>query len=161
LQRLKWPDWNVDASRRWPCENDFFDAIHCEHMLEHFTYDVSIRVLRECYRTLRPGGVMRASVPDAAKVVDFYRGDADVDPRFHEFGIGPAAISYMTQCNGHLSVWDGPTLVAVFREVGFVDVQQQACGKSRMTEAIDTPERAWCTCYVEGLKPSLDHARRD
>jgi predicted SAM-dependent methyltransferase len=152
VQRREWPDWSFDATRRWPCDDNYFEAIHTEHMLEHFTYDASIDVLRECYRTLRPGGVMRASVPDAAKLVDFYRNEPEVHPQFQDFGNGPAAISVLTQCHGHLSVWDGPTLATVFREVGFVDVGERSCGESRFAEAIDQPQRAWCSCYVEGVK---------
>lgn len=63
VQRQRLPDWNLDATQKWRCDDNYFDAIHCEHVIEHFTYPVAIRVLKECLRTLRGDGTLRAILP--------------------------------------------------------------------------------------------------
>jgi SAM-dependent methyltransferase len=152
LQGRRWPQWNVDATRRWRCDDDHFDMIHCEHLLEHFPYQVSIHVLRECRRTLRRGGILRAAVPDVKKYVAFYSQPEPAHKGFLRYRLGTAAFSALTQCNGHLSVWDGPTLAGALSEVGFREVRECGFGQSGHPEVIDRSDRAWETCYVEGTK---------
>lgn len=48
-----------------PFADNELDGILCAHCLEHMTLHDSVRVLRECRRVLKPGGVMMVSVPDA------------------------------------------------------------------------------------------------
>ena len=52
--------------RVWPWESDSIDGIACNHCMEHFDAIDLQRMLKECYRILKPGGVMRVSVPDAS-----------------------------------------------------------------------------------------------
>lgn len=155
LQRRALPDWSFDATRAWPCGDDYFEAIHCEHVLEHFPYDVGIRMLRECRRVLGPGGLLRLSVPDVARYVEAYvqqRGGAQPS-LLAAYGPGSAAISRLTQCDGHLSVWDAATLIGVLGDLGFDDAQERGFGDSAMGEVIDRSDRAWESCYVEARKP--------
>lgn len=46
-------------------EDNTFDFIYSEHVLEHFFLDEALDLLRECYRILKPNGVIRIVVPDA------------------------------------------------------------------------------------------------
>ena len=48
-----------------PFNNDSINFIFSEHFLEHLFFDESLSLLRECYRILKPFGVIRTSVPDA------------------------------------------------------------------------------------------------
>jgi SAM-dependent methyltransferase len=155
VQRRRWPDWTFDATRRWPCPDDYFEAIHCEHVLEHFDYDTAIEVVVECRRTLRPGGVLRLSVPDVSRFVEAYcrlrDGQRPADG-FARFGSGAAGISRLTQCDGHLSVWDARTLISVLRELDFSRVDERSFGVSALPQTIDRSDRAWESCYVEAVK---------
>ena len=155
VQRRRWPQWSFDASRRWPCDDDYFDVIHSEHVLEHFAYADGIRMLAECRRTLRKGGILRLSVPDLEKFVDAYvslRDGAATASEFHALGTGVAAISKLAQCHGHLSVWDAPTLQQVLLELGFARAAITGYRVSAIPDVIDTPDRAWQSCYVEAVK---------
>ena len=155
VQRRRWPQWSFDASRRWPCEDDYFEVIHSEHVLEHFVYADGIRMLEECRRTLRPGGILRLSVPDLAKFVEAYmslRSGAATASEFHALGSGVAAISKLAQCHGHLSVWDGPTLRQALLELGFSRAAITGYRESAIPDVIDRADRAWQSCYVEAVK---------
>lgn len=49
-----------------PFADNELDGIVCAHCLEHMTLHDCVKVLRECLRVLKPGGVIIVSVPDAS-----------------------------------------------------------------------------------------------
>ena len=49
----------MDATEPFPLPSQSFDAVHCEHVIEHVAYEAGMTMLRECRRVLRPGGVLR------------------------------------------------------------------------------------------------------
>jgi predicted SAM-dependent methyltransferase len=55
------------------------DLIYASHVLEHFGRQQYPVVLREWYRLLRPGGVLRLGVPDFAAVAALYYEQGLVD----------------------------------------------------------------------------------
>ena len=55
---------DVDVSAPLPFEENQFDAVFHAHMLEHLEPEVGARLMKECQRILRPGGVIRVSIPD-------------------------------------------------------------------------------------------------
>ena len=56
-----------DAGRRWPFEDGSFDIVYSEHMFEHVLPTDGAAFLKEMYRVLRPGGVLRVTTPDLEK----------------------------------------------------------------------------------------------
>lgn len=54
----------ADVVRHIPFPNASVAAIYSGEMLEHFTASQGERFLAECFRVLRPGGVLRLRVPD-------------------------------------------------------------------------------------------------
>ena len=42
------------------------------HLLEHLTKYEGLFFLKECYRVLKPGGLLYLALPDIAKVIDIY-----------------------------------------------------------------------------------------
>lgn len=50
----------------WPCSTGTVDGILASHLFEHFNSHCLQNVLSECYRVMRPNGVLRVSVPDAS-----------------------------------------------------------------------------------------------
>jgi len=69
LDRLKGEDnyFHMDMRKRdWPWPDNSVDGIASHHCFEHFDAVDLQEVLKECYRILKPGGVLRCSVPDAS-----------------------------------------------------------------------------------------------
>jgi predicted SAM-dependent methyltransferase len=67
----------------FPYPSASFDAVYSSHVLEHFTKAQCLDMLRECFRVLRTGGVVRVVIPDLGVTIDEYqriRGMADSDP---------------------------------------------------------------------------------
>lgn len=61
-------DINFDA-RKFPYDDEQFSEIYSSHMLEHFSRHEVMKVINECYRTLKWGGKLVLDVPDLEWVV--------------------------------------------------------------------------------------------
>lgn len=48
-----------------PYDNNTVDAIYCSHVIEHIEDEHDEKMLKECHRVLKPGGVLRIACPDA------------------------------------------------------------------------------------------------
>jgi len=61
-----------DAGHRAPFEDDTFEIVYSEHMFEHILPMDGSAFLREMYRILKPGGVLRVTTPDLEKYLVGY-----------------------------------------------------------------------------------------
>lgn len=61
-----------DLRKGIPFPNDQFDVVYHSHLLEHFSKAETYPFLRECYRVLKPGGIIRIAVPDLERIVRVY-----------------------------------------------------------------------------------------
>ena len=55
-----------------PFESESFDLVYHSHLLEHFTKEDGEKLIAECFRVLRPGGILRIAVPDLESIVKNY-----------------------------------------------------------------------------------------
>jgi SAM-dependent methyltransferase len=61
-----------DLRRGIPFGDKTFDVVYHSHILEHIDREDAMAFLVECYRVLRPGGVIRVVVPDLEKWANAY-----------------------------------------------------------------------------------------
>jgi SAM-dependent methyltransferase len=54
----------MDATRPFPLPDESFDAVQCEHVIEHVSFDAGGLMLAECHRVLRKGAVLRIATPN-------------------------------------------------------------------------------------------------
>lgn len=69
-----------------PFEENTFDIIFCNHVLEHVTDDVA--VLKEFYRVLKPGGWAILQSPIDYRYATTYQDNSITDPRAREKAFG-------------------------------------------------------------------------
>ena len=55
-----------------PFADNSFDVVYHSHVLEHFPKVEALTFIRECYRVLRPQGILRVVVPDLEQIVRMY-----------------------------------------------------------------------------------------
>lgn len=68
----------VNLLNGFPYESNCFDFVYSSHVLEHFTADQGKALVEECYRVLKPGGMVRVVVPDLELSVNEYRRVLDM-----------------------------------------------------------------------------------
>lgn len=94
------------------------DLIYNCHVLEHFKRRDVERVLREWHRVLKPGGVLRISVPDFAKLCEVYQRYGKLD-----LVIGALFGRQDYLYNIHYNVFDFASLSDLLHRSGFTNVQ--------------------------------------
>ncbi len=63
--------WDL-SQRKIPRPSDTVDYIVCHHFLEHLTYEQGQRLIDDCFRVLKKGGVMTLVTPDFNFLVKQY-----------------------------------------------------------------------------------------
>ncbi|HNR86817.1 MAG TPA: hypothetical protein PKM65_00585 [Spirochaetota bacterium] len=149
-------NWLLDARHPLSCEDNHWDGVFTEHMLEHLTPKDAIGLLSELLRTLKPGKWLRISVPDLETYINYYNGSR-VDEQFgSNWETGAEAIYSLTRCFGHQSVWDYKILNVLLSEIGYTQIKKVRFGKGAdMSIVLDNPERKWESVYIEARKPLL------
>lgn len=65
-------DFVADISRLNEFTDNSIEQIYACHVLEHFSHDEAVTVLRRWFEVLKPGGELRISVPDLDRIVRVY-----------------------------------------------------------------------------------------
>jgi predicted SAM-dependent methyltransferase len=164
-------DYGADLRRPLKIADCTVDGIFSEHTIEHLTYAEAGRLLRECHRIMKPGGVIRIVLPDLALFIHRYsdRDEAwfrrweglmftespDRERAKRRISTPLQAISFVTQEYGHVSAWDFPTLRFYLEDSGFRQVTQAGFMQGRCPELLvdqDAADRRFVSLYVEAVK---------
>jgi predicted SAM-dependent methyltransferase len=63
----------VNLLKGIPFPDNTFDVVYHSQVLEHIVKEKSAEFIKECYRVLKPGGILRVVVPDLENIVDEYK----------------------------------------------------------------------------------------
>lgn len=55
-----------------PFSDNEFDIVYSSHVLEHFPKNEANNFIKECYRVLKPDGILRIVVPDLERIAKLY-----------------------------------------------------------------------------------------
>jgi predicted SAM-dependent methyltransferase len=125
----------MDAAKPWPFPPGSAELVNSEHFIEHLSAEDAIAYLREAYRALRPGGVIRTSTPDLAAICRsmLERDPSDLDVhRSHGYVAsthGEMANNYVYG-SGHRRLYDEEMLALLLVEAGFAEPRRRSYGKS-------------------------------
>jgi SAM-dependent methyltransferase len=151
----------LDIRTGIPFPAESVDSIYSTHVFEHFYGDELQRLLRECFRVLKPGAGVRLVVPSLTNAITAYnqkRTDwfSNFPQTFESLG---GRFSNFVFCDGqHRAAFDFSYLSEVLRGAGFRDVEESGEGKSQLYgdrvppyEPGDTKDLAH-SLYVEAFK---------
>ena len=146
------PNWMLDLSKPLKCKSNFVDAIFMEHTNEHLLYSENYNLIREIYRILKKGGVLRICVPDLDKYLNWEVEKINYE-KMARFSSLPEAISSLTQNHLHKSVWNSKLLTELLKEFDFQHVYSSKFNSSKFEYLnIDDISHEWESLYIEAIK---------
>ena len=164
----------LDATERFPLNDDSFQYVASEHVIEHLTYDQGKVMIAESFRVLAPGGKVRIATPNLLRFIELFQPNkSEQTERFiagklawHEWPKDPSSPAIILNLQmsswGHKFMYDPETLSGVLQRAGFQDVQQFELNESddehlRDIEARDTGVHAHVnaheTMVIQAEKP--------
>jgi predicted SAM-dependent methyltransferase len=108
-----------------PISDRSIEFIFCEHFIEHVTRDDAKKILIQCFRVLRPGGIFRITTPDLEYLVDAYLKN-DIG-RWSNVGWRPSTVCQLLNESmrswDHKFLYDSDELFLLLNEAGFNDIK--------------------------------------
>jgi ubiquinone/menaquinone biosynthesis C-methylase UbiE len=132
----------LDASKMAAIPKDTFDAVLCEHMIEHVPPDVGKNIIGSIYRVLKPGGVARFVTPDLERLARLITSPEGVDLRYLELFKNASAEIGLSMVGAEISAVDCVNIA--FRNYGHQYIYTKNEFRGRLEQAgftriIDTP----------------------
>lgn len=133
---------HLDATRAFPLEDNSFDYIFTEHMIEHVSYCDGLSMLRECCRVLKDGGKIRITTPDLRFLIDLYGVDkSDLQQNYIKWAsdafVKPTGelddtfvINNFVRAWDHEFIYDEKTMRSSLVKSGFTDIVRCELGIS-------------------------------
>jgi predicted SAM-dependent methyltransferase len=111
-------------------------------MIEHISFNEGSKLLAECRRILKPGGVVRAATPNLRTILALIAENSDNEPYLswavEEFNLpkapfpkAPGVINNFFRAWGHQFLYDPEMLRKTMEQAGFAEVVQCEVGESR------------------------------
>lgn len=131
----------LDATATWPLEDGAVEYVYADNVVEHITLDQGRSMLREAYRCMLPGGVIRLITPDIRGHVEMYLAgkeslDSAAAQHYKDYGLVVEhpidLVRIPIGSFGHHEgyVYDFETLDAELARAGFHSVRRCELGTS-------------------------------
>jgi predicted SAM-dependent methyltransferase len=163
----------MNAAAAWPVPEGTFEACLCEHVIEHVPKPVGRAALRQAYRALAPGGVIRLVTPNMQFFAELILGKRTRDDEaLYSDGLekllGVNAPSRCDMVNmifyehGHRYIFSPDELSEMLSSAGFVDLVRTRAGEPHdpifagtegHANVVDHAYNAMEAFAIEGRKP--------
>ncbi len=159
---VKTPPWPCDVRRHdvrkgLPFESGSVRYIYSSHTFEHFSYESSLRLAKECFRALEPGGIVRVVVPDLRLIVQCYLQDGS--PLASHCFVQRLSLHHSVRDlihpgANHSQMFDERSLCHLLQEAGFSQVRVAKFRDSAIPDIadIELEQRRSESLYVEAQR---------
>jgi len=137
-----------DLSYGIPLNDNTVDFVYSSHFLEHLFLKDAQAILKESFRVLKPGGVVRVSVPDLAYAVKIYMQGQKREMLENYFFVNDDDSYYAR----HKYMYDFSILSAELEKAGFRNIMQCSFqhGATPDLKILDNREEE--SLFVEAMK---------
>jgi predicted SAM-dependent methyltransferase len=159
---LRLPAWPKDVHRHnvlkgLPFAGESVHVVYSSHTFEHFTYEQSLALTKDCFRVLKPGGTLRIVVPDLGLIVRDYLTDPSPlasHRMIQRLLLGHTWRDMLHPGAHHSQMFDARSLLAMVAEAGFTDAKQSSFRESDIADLalVEPEERCSESLYVEARK---------
>jgi len=150
-------DLVLDVRRGLPFKNNSINIIYSEHFVEHLSLEEGTSFVRECFRCLKTGGVMRIATPDLDFIVDKY----STNWKNQEWLSWPEHQTITTKCRminiafrswGHRYLYNEEDLKKQLKKNGFKRIRRCNWNESDYRELCNLETRSDSKLIIEALK---------
>lgn len=132
----------LDATKRFPFDDNTFDYIMSEHMIEHVAYHTAQVMLKECFRVVKRGGRVRFATPDLRVLLALHCTEkTDAQTNYIDWAVARFmpevleckevfVINNFFRAWGHCFLYDQETLYHALYTAGFRDIKFYKPGDS-------------------------------
>jgi predicted SAM-dependent methyltransferase len=132
----------LDVTQAFPIDDQAFDYVYSEHMIEHVTFEQGRAMIRECFRIMKGGAIIRIVTPSIGFLIRLFSQDrSELENKYIEWATkqfvpnAPIPLPSFVFNNfvrqwGHQFIYDRATLRYVLSEAGFVDLKECRIGQS-------------------------------
>jgi len=152
-----------NATKGLPVQDKSVEVLYSSHMLEHLDRKEVDQFLKEAFRVLRSGGIIRIAVPDIKKQVEQYIESGDADAFIESTLLCVPRPRTLTQrlrlllvgSRHHQWMYDGNSMFRLLQKHGFVKIEVMPTGHTKISghEPLDLHERDFESVYVEAESP--------
>jgi len=125
----------LDATLPFPFPSASFDFVFSEHMIEHIPFGDGLKMLAECRRVLKPGGVIRTATPNLLNILalieNFDGNEAYLTWAVEQFNLpkapfpkAPSVINHFFRAWGHQFIYNPEMLQTAMEQAGFGEIVQ-------------------------------------
>ncbi|MDH7506888.1 MAG: hypothetical protein QHH15_03770 [Candidatus Thermoplasmatota archaeon] len=77
---------NYDMTKEFPIEPDSINYIYASHFIEHLSFIQGINFLKNCYKVMKKGGLIRLVFPDLELwIKKYYENESSFFNKYYEF----------------------------------------------------------------------------
>jgi predicted SAM-dependent methyltransferase len=105
-------DVYMDVTKSLPIPDDSVDVVYAEEVIEHVNRESGRQMLSECFRVLKPGGILRLTTPS----LDYFAKRALMAPNGFE------EINGIFYGHGHRCIYTETALREALRATGFINI---------------------------------------
>ncbi len=164
----------LDATKSFPFEDSTFNYVFSEHMIEHITYQESLKMLSECYRILIPGGKIRIATPDLQFLFELYKSNkSELQKKYIKWSVKKSNTPYIMAFADtfvinrffggweHKFIYDEKALRYILVKIGFIGIKKYHLNESddEQLRGLENENRMPAgfleleTMVLEGAKP--------
>lgn len=137
-----------DLSHSLPLKDQTADFVYSSHFLEHLFKQNAERLLKESYRVLKPGGIVRICVPDLAYAVLLY-SQGKKEQMLENYFFVEDKESFLAR---HKYMYDFELLKNLLEKIGFTQVERCFYQKGKTPDLEKLDNRPDETLFVEAVK---------
>lgn len=123
------------------------DYLYSSHLLEHLFKEDAKKLLKEAYRVLKEGGVIRICVPDLEYPMSLYQ-KGDKEQALNYFFV----LTKSGYFHSHKYMYDFELLKQLFEEAGFIRIERCSYRQSKTPDIDVLDNRPDETLYMEAIK---------
>ena len=140
-----------DLALSLPLHDNTVDFIYSSHFFEHIFKDDAANLLKACAKALKPGGIIRISIPDLAYAVSLY-GLGKKTQMLEDYFFVSGKGSYLSR---HKYMYDFDLIKATLEKAGFSQISrcEYRAGKTPDIEILDVyPD---VSLFVEAIRGEI------